>query len=175
MLGPRKKGKGNAQTRASRLPASGGPLSLASPSFLACLPPNVSLLLSPRSKSPQSYIMCKGEAGPGEGGAEDRTQFSNGRDGLGGWGGGQADLGPGAPWRRELAGWRGGERVPVRFRPCACPTASFLSASRRAFCSRSLRRSPSFPAFHIYPAPHGSCSLPSAPGAMAAVYRPGLR
>lgn len=131
----------------------------ASPrSWLVCHPSGSQPQLG--SKSPQSYIMCRGRGGAGRGGAEAgpaRGPPSNGRDGFGlGWGRGAAPGGPGARDPRSE-----GRARRAGFRPRSLPPASLLSASRRAVAP--ARGARSRPAFLTSPGPRGSRGHPAAP------------
>lgn len=75
--------------------------------------------------------------------------------------GGPGAWSPGTRGAGRMAGRGEGRAGPARFRPCALPPASFLSASRPAFAP--ARCAPSFPAFLICPAPLASRGHPAAP------------
>lgn len=161
------------------------------PSSLACLPSchlvteSLRWSVTPRSKSPQSYIMCRATwlirgRGLDVGEAQEQTQSSNGRDGLRGL---DARL---EPPRRGLGVPSPGARDPGNGpavgaeRTCLVPPlrlpASFLSASCAAWTpARSNALPPSPPSLSPRLARFLWPSRSLRPGAMAAVYRPGLR
>lgn len=172
---PRKREKTMSNPRfldfqSPRAPALASPL--VSGLFDTPVPPTPSLSL--RSKSPQSYIMCRGPGGAGggempRGGGEPRgpscpmgeTGLGTRMRGVGRCLGGPGAWSPGTRGACRMARRREGRPGPARFRPRTLPPASFLSASRPAFAP--TRCAPFFPAFRISPALLGSLGHPAAP------------